>query len=189
MIAIWVLERELHLLTNKSKTKYNQMQNKHHSDTHSNSHGTNIYLRLLVMGILSFIAMYILMYTMVDKMENVIPNINQIYMAGLMASPMIIIEILLMQQMYKNRRLNTIILTISAIALISFFFLIRKQGAVKDEQFLKSMIPHHAAALLMGKEAEVSDPEIKELISKIVEGQQAEIEFMKRKIDELEAKD
>ena len=40
------------------------------------------YLKLLYMAILSFISMYILMYAMVNKFDNVIPNINQFYMAG-----------------------------------------------------------------------------------------------------------
>lgn len=34
------------------------------------------------------------------------------------------------------------------------------QVAVSDKQFLKSMIPHHAAAVLMVKEAKLTDPEI-----------------------------
>ena len=40
------------------------------------------------MAVLSFISMYILMYAMADSFANVIPNINQFYMAGLMTMPM-----------------------------------------------------------------------------------------------------
>lgn len=45
------------------------------------------------MTVLSFIAMFILMYAMVDRFANVYPNVNQAYMAGLMAAPMVMIEL------------------------------------------------------------------------------------------------
>jgi hypothetical protein len=44
---------------------------------------SNHYIKLLVMAVLSFISMYVLMYAMVNTFVNVIPNINQFYMAGL----------------------------------------------------------------------------------------------------------
>lgn len=58
------------------------------------------YLKLAVMAVLSFIAMYVLMYAMVNEGRDVYPNINQLYMAGLMAAPMVIIELLVMRAMY-----------------------------------------------------------------------------------------
>ena len=145
----------------------------------------NHYRHLLIMTILSFIAMYVLMYAMVDVFANVIPNVNQFYMAGLMSMPMVIIELVVMRGMYKNKKLNTIIFAVSFVALIGFFLCIRQQALVKDKQFLKSMIPHHAAAILMVKEAKLSDPEVIKLGQDIIESQQAEIELMKRKLAEM----
>jgi hypothetical protein len=66
-------------------------------------HG-NPYLRLLAMAALSFIAMYILMYAMLNTFANVLPNLNQAYMAGLMTAPMVIIELLVMRPMYDKAR-------------------------------------------------------------------------------------
>lgn len=120
------------------------------------------YKKLVLMIILSFIAMYLLMYSMVARFVNVIPNINQFYMAGLMTTPMIIIEVALMGSMYMNKKLNAFIVAISAVLLITFFLFIRYQTVVSEKQFLKSMIPHHAAAILMVKETELTDPRIKE---------------------------
>ncbi len=151
------------------------------------NHG-NIYAKLAIMALLSFVAMYALMYSMVDRFSNVIPNINQFYMAGLMAMPMIIIELIIMWKMYANRKLNTVILGLSTVLLIVFYLCIRQQTAVSDKQFLKSMIPHHAAAILMVKEAKLSDPEVIELGKNIIDAQQKEIEQMKRKIEQLESK-
>ena len=139
----------------------------------------NHYIRLSVMIVLSFLSMYVLMYSMVDRLANVYPNLNQFYMAGLMAAPMVVIEIALMGAMYPNKMLNAVIAVLGVVALCGFFLLIRQQTAIADEGFLKSMIPHHAGALLMCEKATIQDPEIKQLCGTIVSGQQTEIDQMK----------
>jgi uncharacterized protein (DUF305 family) len=144
----------------------------------------NHYKKLLVMSGLSLISMYVLMYAMVDILGNVIPNINQFYMAGLMTMPMIIIELVLMGSMYMNKKLNTLIIAISSVLLITFFLLIRQQSFVSDRQFLKSMIPHHASAILMCEKTNLQDPENIALCEAIVSGQQEEIDLMKAKLGE-----
>jgi uncharacterized protein (DUF305 family) len=144
------------------------------------------YGRLAVMALLSFIAMYVLMYAMVNTFGNVYPNFNQFYMAGLMAAPMVIIELALMSAMYRNRRLNLAIAIGCVFALVAFWMAIRQQAAIFDQQFLKSMIPHHAGAILMCEKATLQDAEIKELCNGIVSGQQAEIDQMKAKLKALD---
>jgi hypothetical protein len=146
------------------------------------------YRKLLIMAVLSFVAMYVLMYSMVNTFSNVFPNINQFYMAGLMTSPMIVIEILVMSSMYMNRKLNVIIVIISIVALAGFFLAIRQQAAVSDKQFLKSMIPHHAGAILMCEGADITDTEIKKLCEEIKSSQQREINQMKAKLRELQSR-
>ncbi len=160
------------------------MESQHQQHGHTKS-SHNHYRHLLIMVVLSFIAMYVLMYAMVDVFANVIPNINQFYMAGLMAMPMVIIELIVMRGMYKNKKLNTAILVLSSIAMVTFFLCIRQQALVKDKQFLKSMISHHGAAILMVKEAKLSDQEVIKLGEDIIASQQKEIDFMKRKLNEL----
>jgi len=144
------------------------------------------YKKLMVMVVLSFMSMYMLMYAMVNTFANVIPNVNQFYMAGLMTVPMIFIEMALMGSMYMDKKLNTIIIGVSSILLIAFFVFIRQQSAVSDKQFLKSMIPHHASAILMCEKANLQDPEIKGLCQSIISGQQAEIDQMKAKLQEVD---
>ena len=144
------------------------------------------YNKLYIMAALSFIYMYILMYAMVDTFSNIFLNINQFYMAGLMTAPMMLIEIVLMGSMYMNKRLNSIIITVSSLILIGFFLFIRQQSAVSDKQFLRSMIPHHASAILMCEKANIQDPEIMDLCQSIISSQQQEIDQMKAKLQELE---
>jgi hypothetical protein len=141
-------------------------------------HGAH-YRRLLAMVVLHFAAMYLLMYVMVDALQNVYHNFNQVYMAGLMTASMVLIEIPLMRSMYPNGKLNAIILGAGAAALLGCYFFVRQQTAISDRQFLRSMIPHHAAAILMCEEAPIRDPEITRLCAEIVAGQQAEINLMK----------
>jgi len=137
------------------------------------------YRVLLAMAALSFLSMYLLMYAMADRLANVYPNVNQSYMAGLMTAPMLIIELTLMRSMYKDKRQNLLIVGVSVAAGVACFLGIRKQTAVGDAQFLKSMIPHHASALLMCEEASLADPEIRKLCEGIRKGQQAEIDQMR----------
>ena len=145
-------------------------------------HG-NMYLRLGAMSALSFIAMYILMYAMVDRFENVFPNTNQIYMAGLMTAPMVIFELALMGAMYRNRAAKIAIYAVCVIALVGFWAAIRTQAAIGDTQFLKSMIPHHAGAVLMCERAPLRDPEIKALCATIIKGQNEEIALMRKLLE------
>ncbi|MDQ3024427.1 MAG: DUF305 domain-containing protein [bacterium] len=139
------------------------------------------------MLLLSFLAMYGFMYAMVDSLPNVFGNINQAYMAGLMAAPMGVLELLLMSKMYPNRKLNVLLIGLSVIAGLMFWLGIRQQSGVGDVQFVRSMIPHHAGALLMCNEAELNDPELRQLCESILSGQQAEIEQMKAIYERLKA--
>ena len=126
------------------------------------------------------------MYAMVNTFGNVLNNFNQFYMAGLMTAPMILIELAVMRAMYQDKRLNALIITGSLLAALVFFLLIRQQAAISDTQFLRSMIPHHAGAILMCEQAPIQDPDIKALCQTIISSQQAEIDQMKAKLLELE---
>jgi peptidoglycan/LPS O-acetylase OafA/YrhL len=136
------------------------------------------YLRLSAMVLLSFIAMYILMYAMVDELSHVYNNLNQAYMAALMAAPMLIIELLLMRPMYPDKWRNALLIVIGLAVLAGAWILIRQQTAIADRQFLRSMIPHHSGAVLMCEQASISDERLQALCRRIVESQLAEIAEM-----------
>ena len=148
----------------------------------------SMYVNLAIMAILSFISMFVFMYMMVDSFGNVYPNLNQFYMAGLMTAPMIVIEIFVMWSMYNNKKANLIIAGVSIILLVLFSLFIRKQTAISDREFLKSMIPHHGGAVLMCDNPNLQDTEMKELCKGITSSQQSEIEWMKKKLDEIDRK-
>jgi hypothetical protein len=161
-------------------------QHSQHSHSQHSGHGQpSHYRHLAIMSVLSFIAMFVLMYAMVDAFGNVFVNLNQAYMAGLMVSPMIVIELIVMRAMYHNKKLNMLLIAGSVIAGALLFVAIQRQTFISDTQFLRSMIPHHASALLMCKEAAIRDPEIKALCKEIEEGQAREIAQMKAILQRL----
>ena len=168
------MQKDTHTGQHDNHQQPDGAMNKHH------------YLRLLLMTVLSFVSMYVLMYAMANTFANVYSNLNQVYMAGVMTAPMVLIELALMSAMYRDRKLNAAIAVVSLLAVVGCWFLIRQQTAIADRQFLKSMIPHHAGAILMCREAAITDAEIKELCAKIIAGQEAEIRQMKEKLNELE---
>lgn len=146
-----------------------------------------MYIKFVVMIALSFVAMYAFMYAMVDVFANVLPNYNQFYMAGLMTAPMIILEMGLMWMMYPYKKLNASIIVGGMVLLALCWVGIRQQVAIGDEQFLKSMIPHHAGAILMCEKAELSDPKIKQLCENIISSQQEEIDWMRAILDRIDS--
>ena len=159
---------------------------KPHSTSNESSSQSH-YGRLLLMILLSFISMYVLIYAMVNSFANVYMNINQVYMAGLMAAPMGAIELALMGMgaMYRDKRMNRLVMAGGIVALAAFWILIRQQTIVSDRQFLRSMIPHHAGAILMCEEAPLQDADIKALCKEIVGSQRTEIDQMKAKLRAL----
>lgn len=168
------------------------MQHKHTSKNQDSTpaishskHEKSMYNRFVLMAILMFFAMYFIMFSMVDRLENVIPNLNNFYMTLLMVSAMLLIEILIMRKMYPNKTYNFLIIGISVALGIFAWFGIRNQMNINDKEFVRGMIPHHAAAILMSEKANLSDPELIELQKNILKTQAQEIELMQRKLDEM----
>jgi hypothetical protein len=151
---------------------------------HTGHGGKKHYVRLLGMIVLSFISMYVLMYSMVNSFADVYNSLNQVYMAGLMTAPMVVIELWLMSSMYKDKRLNAVAIVVSVAAGILFFAFIRQQTLISDQQFLRSMIPHHSGAILMCEDASLQDPRIKDLCKEIISSQRREIDQMRALLEE-----
>jgi cation transport ATPase len=157
----------------------------HGKHMNHDEHGDMHYKHLLIMTVLSFVSMYVFMYSMVNSFANVYSSLNQVFMAAVMTAPMVIIEIIVMRGMYQNRKKNISILILSVVALIVFFTFIRQQTAITDKQFLRSMIPHHAGAILMCEQTPAQSQTIKDLCKNIISSQQAEIEQMKTLLKDL----
>ena len=128
---------------------------------------------------LSAIVMYLVMFTMIDGTAEFYNNVNTLYMTAMMVSPMAILMLLMMGSMYSNRRLNLALYAGFGLLFLVSFWAMRTQALVGDEQFLRSMIPHHSGAILMCREASIRDPELVSLCGRIERSQKAEIDQMK----------
>ncbi|WP_312296663.1 DUF305 domain-containing protein [Chryseobacterium sp.] len=158
-----------------------------HSSGNEEKHSAySMYWRFAVMAVVMFVAMYFIMFAMIDGFENLIPNLNNLYMTLLMVSVMMLIELWMMRKMYTHPEINWIIGAIAVILGVFSWFGIREQINIGDRQFVKGMIPHHAAALLMSEKAKLTDPDLIKLKKNILETQVDEIELMKRKLKEME---
>jgi hypothetical protein len=134
--------------------------------------------RLLIMTGLHFLAMYLLMYAMVNSIENVLFNLNNFYMAGLMTAPMLLLEGFLMGSMYSPKNALQVLMGVSLLLLTVFFLFIRQQTFITDKEFIRSMIPHHSGAILMCEQSSIENQELRELCQEIVATQQEEIDQM-----------
>ena len=130
--------------------------------------------------LISAFVMYLVMFSMIDTRAEFFNNLNMFYMALTMVAPMAILMLWMMRSMYPNKRLNVALYVLFAVLFIGAFAATRFQTLVGDKQFLRSMIPHHSGAILMCREAEISDPEIASLCANIIKSQREEIEQMKK---------
>lgn len=143
------------------------------------------YVRLALNLVVSTIIMYLVMFAMINGISNFYNNINMFYMALMMVAPMAILMVLMMGSMYANRKMNIAIYAGFAALFVLAFLGIRYQAPVGDVQFVRSMIPHHSGAILMCREASLTDRELKQLCGEIVSSQAQEIEQMEAVLERL----
>ena len=152
-------------------------------ENHAKSHqegGSKPYVMLAINLGLSLLVMYLAMFAMIWSWGEFIQNVNFFYMALVMWAPMGAIMLATMGGMYRNRKLNAALYVAFAAILVLSLVGIRQQSLVGDDQFLRSMIPHHSGAILMCEEAKLTDPEIRQLCGEIIQAQKDEIAQMKR---------
>ena len=139
----------------------------------------NSYLSLGVQTLVGGIIMYLVMFVMIDGLDSFYNNLNMFYMTLMMVAPMVVLMILAMRHMFESKAVNMALIAASLIAFLGSFALIRTQTTIGDTAFLRSMIPHHSGAILMCKEASLSNSQIVELCKSIIRSQREEIDQMK----------
>ena len=141
------------------------------------------YTSLAIELVIDFIIMYLVMYTMIATLDHFYLNINNVYMTLMMVAPMAFIMLAAMRSMFTSRQLNLIIALGAVVIFGAGYAAMRTQAAVGNEQFLRSMIPHHSGAILMCEQASITDPEIVNLCAGIIRGQADEIAQMQQIIE------
>ena len=137
-----------------------------------------MYKKFALVLSINAVIMFLLTYVMIAEWGHFHFALNRAYMALLMVAPMAILMLLVMRSMYPNGKLNAGLFLGFAMLFVVCFVLVRTQTPIGNEQFLRSMIPHHSSAILMCEEADLTDPEIARLCEEIVRTQKEEIAQM-----------
>lgn len=133
------------------------------------------YQKLALVISINTVLMFLITYVMIDSIDHFYFNINRVYMALMMVAPMVVLMLLVMRSMYDNKKLNLLLYAGFIGLFILIFSLTRTQTPVGNEQFLRSMIPHHSSAILMCEQSNLTDTEIITLCDEIVQTQIEEI--------------
>lgn len=144
------------------------------------------YIRFGLMILTSTIIMYGLMYLNTYELSHVYFSETRVYMAIMMGAVMAIVMMLFMWKMYKNKKLNSIILTGSVVVFGLMLFLVRSQTTVNEVSWMRAMIPHHSIAILTSERANFEDERVQQLADEIIEAQVEEIAEMEALIEELQ---
>ena len=141
------------------------------------------YIKFVLMLMISFVIMYGVMFLNVAKLSHIYLSNTRLYMTLLMISPMAILKLFFMEQMYKDKKLNIGIVFLSVSIFISALLFLRNQTFIADEQYMKAMIPHHSSAIMVSQRATFKNAEVKELSIEIIKAQEEEIAEMKKLLE------
>lgn len=165
-----------------SEEKHHRNQSAH-ADEHAGTGSARMYAKFGVILLVSLGLMWVLSMSMIRSIDHFYFNQSNFWMALLMVSAMAIVMIVGMWSMFKSKRANIAMLLGFAVLFGAVFALGRTETFVGNEQFLKSMIPHHSRAILVCQESDITDPEIIDLCHSIVTAQQEEITQMQAILD------
>ncbi|WP_299168271.1 DUF305 domain-containing protein [uncultured Arthrobacter sp.] len=157
-------------------------------DTGHEGHGMGrMYVKFGVILLVSLGLMWVLSMSMVRSIDHFYFNLSNFWMALVMVSAMAVVMVVGMWSMFKSTKVNIALLAGFVLLFGSTLALGRTETFVGNEQFLKSMIPHHSRAILVCQESNITDPEIVELCDAIVQTQQEEISQMQSILDRYAA--
>ncbi len=146
------------------------------------------YLRFGLMILASSVVMYVVMYLNTYAIDHVYWSWTRFFMTMMSAATMTVIMLGFMLGMYRNRRVNAMIVAAAVVLFGAGLFLVRSQATVGDVAWMRAMIPHHSIAILTSERADIQDPRVRELADSIIEAQRKEIAEMKTYIEDLESR-
>ena len=148
--------------------------------------GGGNYWRFMAMVATSTAIMFGVMYLHTYELDHVTWSETRFWMTFVMGGTMMIVMLLFMWGMYKDRTKNFIILGVGALVFAVALWLVRSQATVDDEEYMSAMIPHHSIAVLTSSRAEISDPRVRKLADAIIEAQIKEIAEMKLLLEDID---
>jgi len=148
--------------------------------------GGGNYWRFMAMVSTSTVIMFFLMYANTFDADHVYWSETRFWMMFVMGAMMMVVMMLFMWGMYRNRTKNFIILGVGAVVFAVALWLVRSQTTVDDTEYMSAMIPHHSIAIMTSERAQIRDPRVRKLAHDIILAQRREIAQMKYLIADIE---
>jgi hypothetical protein len=162
------------------------LETQNHSGQHQNMSGN--YLKFFTMIAVASVTMFIWMYVnSYQVLDHAWFSETRLFMVLIMAANMMVIMLIFMLNMYRNRTANIAIFAGAALLLAVSIGLVRSQVTVGDVDWMEGMIPHHSIAILTSKRAQIEDPRVRNLADEIIESQRREIKEMEWLIADIRA--
>ncbi|MBH1945387.1 DUF305 domain-containing protein [Erythrobacter sp. YJ-T3-07] len=155
-------------------------------EQHKHEGGGGNYWRFMAMVSTSTVIMFFLMYANTFDADHLFWSETRFWMMFVMGAMMMVVMLLFMWGMYKDRTKNFIILGVGAIVFALALWLVRSQTTVDDEEYMAAMIPHHSIAIMTSERASIKDPRVRKLAHDIILAQRREIAQMKYLIADIE---
>tara|TARA_R110000737_G_C14483751_1_gene469011 strand:+ start:78 stop:638 length:561 start_codon:yes stop_codon:yes gene_type:complete len=147
---------------------------------------TDKYLKFFAMIGTSMIAMFFLMYThSYQIIDHFWFSETRFFMTLIMGGSMVIIMLLYMLQMYKDRNKNIAILALGVLLIAGGIWLVRSQVTVTGVDYMEGMIPHHSIAILTSERSQIKDIRVREIADEIIKAQRREIMEMQWLINDI----
>ena len=156
------------------------------SDSEQHGQGMNMYVRFMSMIAAGTAVMFVLMYFNTYDADHIFWSETRFWMAFVMGAAMMVVMLLFMWSMYKNRTKNFVILGVAAFVFALALWLVRSQTTVTDTEYMMAMIPHHSIAIMTSERAHIRDPRVRKLAHDIILAQRREIDQMKYLIADIE---
>lgn len=135
-----------------------------------------MYAMVFIMFFGSFlIHMYVMPFVMTSRVQHIqLFSLNKFYNAVFMALSMVLLQTFMEP--------SFILTVITLFGMHVFYFAIKYQFMVDEENYLRDMIEHHSMALQTSKQLldKSINPETKQLALTILETQQKEIQQMQK---------
>ena len=146
----------------------------------------NNYLKFFAMIGTSMVAMFFLMYThSYQIIDHFWYSETRFFMTLIMGGSMVIIMLLYMLQMYKDRNKNIAILALGVLLIAGGIWLVRSQVTVSGVDYMEGMIPHHSIAILTSERSQIKDIRVREIADEIIKAQRREIMEMQWLINDI----
>ena len=153
-------------------------------ETKEKKHGN--YLKFFAMIATSMIAMFFLMYlNSYQIIDHFWFSETRLFMTMIMGGAMIIIMLLYMLNMYKDKNKNILTLALGIVMIGAAIGLVRSQVTVSDVDYMEGMIPHHSIAILTSDRSQIKDVRVRKLADEIIEAQRREIMEMQWLINDI----